>query len=92
MFFPQILSKDSVTVTVDAVVYFRVSDPSMAVLNVENYSRSTELLAATTLRNILGTKTLAEVLSQRDEVSGSLQTLLDDATDPWGIKVERVEM
>ncbi|XP_071797329.1 band 7 protein AGAP004871-like [Asterias amurensis] len=88
----EILSKDSVTVTVDAVVYFRVSDPSMAVLNVENYSRSTELLAATTLRNILGTKTLAEVLSQRDEVSGSLQTLLDDATDPWGIKVERVEI
>ncbi len=78
--------------TVDAVVYFRVNDPSMAVLNVENYSRSTELLAATTLRNILGTKTLAEVLSQRDEISNSLQSLLDEATDPWGIKVERVEM
>ena len=86
------MSKDSVTVTVDAVVYIRVADPTMAVLNVENYKRSTELLAATTLRNVLGTKTLAEVLSQRDEISSSLQTLLDDATDPWGIKVERVEM
>ena len=80
------------TVTVDAVVYFRVSDPTMAVLNVENYKRSTELLAATTLRNVLGTKTLAEVLSQRDVISSTLQNLLDDATDPWGIKVERVEM
>ncbi|XP_033630698.1 band 7 protein AGAP004871-like [Asterias rubens] len=88
----EILSKDSVTVTVDAVVYIRVADPTMAVLNVENYKRSTELLAATTLRNVLGTKTLAEVLSQRDEISSSLQTLLDDATDPWGIKVERVEI
>ncbi|XP_071797626.1 mechanosensory protein 2-like [Asterias amurensis] len=88
----EILSKDSVTVTVDAVVYFRVSDPTMAVLNVENYKRSTELLAATTLRNVLGTKTLAEVLSQRDEISSTLKSLLDDATDPWGIKVERVEI
>lgn len=88
----EILSKDSVTVTVDAVVYIRVADPTMAVLNVENYKRSTELLAATTLRNVLGTKTLAEVLSQRDEISASLQSLLDVATDPWGIKVERVEI
>ena len=88
----QILSKDSVTVTVDAVVYFRVSDPTMAIINVENYKRSTELLAATTLRNVLGTKTLAEVLSHREEISNTLQSLLDDATDPWGVKVERVEM
>ncbi|XP_022109901.1 mechanosensory protein 2-like isoform X1 [Acanthaster planci] len=88
----EILSKDSVTVTVDAVVYFRVSDPTMAVLNVENYKRSTELLAATTLRNILGTKTLAEVLSHREEISTGLQSQLDEATDPWGIKVERVEI
>ena len=80
------------TVTVDAVVYFRVSDPTMAVLNVENYKRSTELLAATTLRNVLGTKTLAEVLSHRDEISATLKALLDVATDPWGVKVERVEM
>ncbi|XP_038067506.1 stomatin-like [Patiria miniata] len=88
----EVLSKDSVTVTVDAVVYFRVQDPTMAVINVENYKRSTELLAATTLRNVLGTKTLAEVLSHRDEISNTLQSLLDDATDPWGVKVERVEI
>ncbi|XP_038067511.1 mechanosensory protein 2-like [Patiria miniata] len=88
----EILSKDSVTVTVDAVVYFRVQDPTASVLNVENYKRATELLAATTLRNILGTKTLAEVLSHRDEISAGLQSQLDVATDPWGIKVERVEI
>ncbi|XP_022109893.1 erythrocyte band 7 integral membrane protein-like [Acanthaster planci] len=88
----EILSKDSVTVTVDAVVYFRVQDPTMAVINVENYKRSTELLAATTLRNVLGTKTLAEVLSHREEISNTLQSLLDEATDPWGVKVERVEI
>ncbi|XP_038067507.1 stomatin-like [Patiria miniata] len=88
----EVLSKDSVTVTVDAVVYFRVQDPTMAIINVENYKRSTELLAATTLRNVLGTKTLAEVLSHRDEISNTLQSLLDDATDPWGVKVERVEI
>ncbi|XP_022095436.1 mechanosensory protein 2-like [Acanthaster planci] len=88
----EVLSKDSVTVTVDAVVYFRVSNPTMAILNVENYKRSTELLAATTLRNVLGTKTLAEVLSHREEISSTLQGLLDEATDPWGVKVERVEI
>ncbi|XP_038064260.1 mechanosensory protein 2-like [Patiria miniata] len=88
----EVLSKDSVTVTVDAVVYFRVSNPTMAVLNVENYKRSTELLAATTLRNVLGTKTLAEVLSHREEISATLKALLDVATDPWGVKVERVEI
>ncbi|XP_022109892.1 erythrocyte band 7 integral membrane protein-like [Acanthaster planci] len=88
----EILSKDSVTVTVDAVVYFRVQDPTMAVINVENYKRSTELLAATTLRNVLGTKTLAETLSHREEISNTLQSLLDEATDPWGVKVERVEI
>ena len=78
--------------TVDAVVYFRVYEPTMAVLNVENYKRSTELLAATTLRNVLGTKTLSEVLSNREEISSTLQELLDEATEPWGVKVERVEM
>jgi len=88
----EILSKDSVTVTVDAVVYFRVQDPTMSILNVENYKRSTELLAATTLRNILGTKTLSEILSHREEISAGLQSQLDEATDPWGIKVERVEI
>ncbi|XP_033643323.1 mechanosensory protein 2-like [Asterias rubens] len=88
----EILSKDSVTVTVDAVVYFRVQNPTMSVVNVENFKRSTELLAATTLRNVLGTKTLAEVLSSRESISSHMQSVLDEATDPWGVKVERVEI
>ncbi|XP_022089060.1 mechanosensory protein 2-like [Acanthaster planci] len=88
----EILSKDSVTITVDAVVYFRVQNPTMSIVNVENFKRSTELLSATTLRNVLGTKTLAEVLSSRETVSSHMQSVLDEATDPWGVKVERVEI
>ncbi|XP_038046881.1 mechanosensory protein 2-like [Patiria miniata] len=88
----EILSKDSVTVTVDAVVYFRVQNPTMSIVNVENFKRSTELLSATTLRNVLGTKTLAEVLSSRESISSHMQSVLDEATDPWGVKVERVEI
>lgn len=88
----EILSKDSVTVAVDAVVYFRISNPTISVTNVENAARSTKLLAQTTLRNILGTKTLAELLADRDHISAQMQASLDDATDPWGIKVERVEV
>lgn len=88
----EILTKDSVTVAVDAVVYYRISNPTMSVTNVEDASKSTKLLAATTLRNVLGTKTLGEVLSDRDEICHSMQGSLDAATDPWGIKVERVEV
>ncbi|KAH7715163.1 Protein MEC-2 b [Aphelenchoides avenae] len=88
----EILSKDSVTVAVDVVVYFRISDATVSVTNVEDASRSTKLLAQTTLRNILGTRTLAEMLSDREQISLQLQSSLDDATFPWGVKVERVEM
>ena len=88
----QILSKDSVTVSVDAVVYYRVYDPTISITNVENAQNSTRLLAATTLRNVLGTKTLGEVLTDRETISASMLSILDEATDPWGIKVERVEM
>ncbi|KAK8752743.1 hypothetical protein OTU49_007412 [Cherax quadricarinatus] len=88
----EILSRDSVTVSVDAVVYYRVSDPIMAETNVEDYSHSTRLLAATTLRNVLGTKNLAEILSERESISHNMQSSLDEATDPWGVKVERVEI
>lgn len=99
------------TVSVDAVVYYRVSNATVSVANVENAHHSTRLLAQTTLRNILGTKNLHEILSDRESISGSmqvrshslfficgsqdqyiLQTVLDDATTAWGIKVERVEM
>uniref|UniRef100_A0A0N5ANC6 PHB domain-containing protein n=1 Tax=Syphacia muris TaxID=451379 RepID=A0A0N5ANC6_9BILA len=88
----EILSKDSVTVAVDAVVYFRISNATISVTNVEDAARSTKLLAQTTLRNILGTKTLAEMLSDREAISLQMQSTLDEATEPWGVKVERVEV
>merc|ERR1719325_501039 len=88
----EVLTKDSVTVSVDAVVYYRVSNATISVANVENAHHSTRLLAQTTLRNILGTKTLHEILGERESISSSMQTVLDEATEPWGIKVERVEI
>ncbi|KAH7983074.1 hypothetical protein HPB52_009025 [Rhipicephalus sanguineus] len=88
----EILTKDSVTVAVDAVVYYRIQNATVAVTNVEDYGRSTRLLAATTLRNVLGTKSLSEILSEREAISHTMQANLDEATDAWGVKVERVEM
>lgn len=72
---------------VDAVVYFRIRDPVLSVTAVENAHRSTQLLAQTTLRNHLGINTLAEILSEREEIAKHLQDSLDNATDPWGVKV-----
>lgn len=90
---PQVvLSKDSVTVSVDAVVYYKLVDPLKAVIQVENYSNSTSLLASTTLRNVLGTRNLSEILTEREAISQTMHASLDEATDPWGVKVERVEM
>merc|ERR1712227_535142 len=88
----EVLTKDSVTVSVDAVVYYRVSNATVSVANVENAHHSTRLLSQTTLRNILGTKNLHEILSDREGISGAMQAALDEATEPWGIKVERVEI
>lgn len=88
----QILTKDSVTVSVDAVVFFRVSNATISVANVEDSHHSTRMLAQTTLRNILGTKNLHEILSERESISNGIQQLLDQGTSPWGILVERVEM
>ncbi|XP_060070110.1 band 7 protein AGAP004871-like [Ylistrum balloti] len=88
----EVLTKDSVTVAVDAVVYYRVQNATMSITNVEDANRSTRLLAATTLRNVLGTKNLSEILSERESISHVMQSSLDDATDPWGVKVERVEV
>lgn len=88
----EILTKDSVTVTVDAVVYFRIQDAVSSVCNVDNVKTATRLLAQTTLRNMLGTKSLSEILSEREEISNSMQQTLDVATDPWGVLVERVEV
>merc|ERR1711971_124585 len=88
----EILTKDSVTVTVDAVVYFKIHDPMASVVRVTNASQATRLLASTTLRNMLGTKNLHDILSDREDIAKSMLTTLDEATDEWGIKVERVEV
>ncbi|KAJ8311279.1 hypothetical protein KUTeg_011174 [Tegillarca granosa] len=88
----EILTRDSVTVSVDAVVYCRVYNATTSVCNVEDSFKSTKLLAATTLRNVLGMRSMCELLSDREAIADSMQQLLDEATDPWGIKVERVEI
>ena len=88
----EILTKDSVTVTVDAVCYFRIVNPVSSVTNVSNAQFSTRSLAATTLRNILGTKTLQELLQDKESIAHHMQEILDNATELWGIKVERVEL
>jgi len=86
------LTRDSVTVTVDAVVYFRIQNAIVSVTNVSDAQGSTKLLAQTTLRNMIGTKNLSEILADREGLSSQMQLLLDDATDPWGVRVERVEI
>ena len=88
----EILTKDSVTVSVDAVIYYRVFQPTTAITNVVDFSHSTRLLAATTLRNCLGTKSLSDILMDREGISQYMQVSLDGSTDPWGVKVERVEI
>ncbi|CAI4233248.1 unnamed protein product [Auanema sp. JU1783] len=88
----EILSRDSVTVCVEAVIFFRVSNPVISVTNVNDAQFSTRLLAQTTLRNVLGTKTLSEMLSERDAIAAITEKVLDEGTDPWGVKVERVEI
>uniref|UniRef100_A0AC34GVM9 Band 7 domain-containing protein n=1 Tax=Panagrolaimus sp. ES5 TaxID=591445 RepID=A0AC34GVM9_9BILA len=87
-----ILTMDSVTVEVDAVVYYRIRDATASITNVENVAVSTQLLAQTTLRNILGTKTLAQLLADREHISDLLEKCLLEATTSWGVCVERVEI
>jgi len=87
-----VITRDNVTVKVNAVVYFRVFNPLNAVLQVENYIFATSQLAQTTLRSILGQVELDELLSEREELNHKLQAVLDDDTDPWGIKVSKVEI
>ena len=86
------ITTDTVTVKVDAVVYFRVLKPESAVLNVEQYIRATSLLCQTTLRNVVGQSTLEDLLGHRDKVNEKLQVLIDEGTEPWGIKVSMVEV
>ena len=86
------ITMDTVTVKVDAVVYFRVMKPQDAVLNVEQYVRATSLLSQTTLRNVVGQSELEELLAHRDKINEKLQALIDEGTEPWGIKVSMVEV
>merc|ERR1719382_1025324 len=88
----EILTKDSVTVFVNAIMYYKVKNAIHAVANVDDYSGSARLLAATTLRNVLGTLSLGDILSQRETIAREMQSTLDDATDAWGVNVERVEV
>jgi regulator of protease activity HflC (stomatin/prohibitin superfamily) len=87
-----IISRDNVSVKVNAVVYFRVVDPRRAVVEVENYMFATSQLAQTTLRSVLGQAELDDLLAQRDRLNQQLQHILDTQTDPWGIKVSAVEV
>jgi regulator of protease activity HflC (stomatin/prohibitin superfamily) len=87
-----VITKDNVSVKVNAVVYFRVVDPGRAVVSVENYLYATSQLAQTTLRSILGQAEMDELLSQRDQLNEKLQEEIDRHTDPWGIKVSMVEV
>jgi regulator of protease activity HflC (stomatin/prohibitin superfamily) len=86
------ISVDNVTVRVDAVVYFRVVNPADAILKVLDYIKATSLLAQTTLRNVVGQSTLDELLAQRDRLNEKIKTVVDEGTDPWGIKVSMVEV
>ncbi len=87
-----VITRDNVSVKVNAVTYYRVVDPRKAILEITNYMYATNQLAQTTLRSVLGEATLDELLSNRDEINGKLQDILDRMTDPWGIKVSTVEV
>ncbi|MGD8577169.1 MAG: slipin family protein [Thiohalophilus sp.] len=87
-----VISQDNVSVKVNAVVYFRVVDPERAIIQVEDYYSATSQLAQTTLRSVLGQHELDEMLSERDKLNADVQSILDEQTDAWGIKVSNVEI
>jgi len=87
-----VITRDNVSVKVNAVVYFRVVDPNRAIVQIENYLFATSQLAQTTLRSICGQQELDDLLSERDKINSRLQEILDVQTDPWGIKVSLVEI
>jgi len=88
----EVITKDNITVRVNAVIYFRVVTPEDSVVNVNDYIRATSQIAQTTLRNVLGQSELDELLTQREKLNLMLQKIIDEHTDPWGIKVATVEI
>ncbi len=88
----EVITKDNVAIKVNAVVYFRVLEPAKSVVEVENYVVATSQLAQTTLRSVVGSVELDEVLSSREKINQELQKIIDERTDPWGIKVSAVEV
>jgi regulator of protease activity HflC (stomatin/prohibitin superfamily) len=87
-----VITKDNVSIKVNAVVYFRVMDPDKAILDVENYLFATSQLSQTTLRSVLGQSELDELLSEREKINLKLQQIIDSHTEPWGVKVSNVEV
>ena len=88
----EVITRDNVTTKVNAVLYYRVVEPSNAIVNVQDFHQATSQLAQTTLRSVVGQAELDELLSERDKLNKSLQEIMDDATDPWGIKITMVEI
>ena len=86
------ITKDSVTIKVNAVLWFRVTDPEKAIIKVANYNQAVYQFSVTALRNIIGQHILDEVLKEREQINSTLQRMVDTATEPWGIKIEMVEM
>ena len=87
-----VITRDNVSVKVNAVVYFRVMDPEKAIIEIENYKFATSQISQTTLRSVVGSAELDELLSEREKLNKELQTVIDKETDPWGIKVSTVEI
>jgi regulator of protease activity HflC (stomatin/prohibitin superfamily) len=87
-----VITRDNVTVRVDAVTYFKVVNPIAAIVNIQNYAFATSQVAQTTLRSVCGTADLDELLSERERLNTEIQTIVDDLTEPWGVKVELVEI
>ena len=86
------ITRDNVSIRINAVLYYKIFDASKAVISVENYNYAVSQLAQTTMRNVVGSVTLDELLSERDKLSTQICQIVDEATDPWGIKVENVEL
>jgi regulator of protease activity HflC (stomatin/prohibitin superfamily) len=88
----EVITRDNVTVRVNAVAYFRVIDPNAAIVNVTDYNRATSQIAQTTLRSVLGQSSLDDLLSEREKINERLQQIIDEQTEPWGVKVSIVEV